>query len=316
MVIGIDLGGMSAKGAILKDGELLGKSRVVTDASKPIENTAEDLANLCFETAKQACVNFDEVEAIGIGSPGTINSATGEVVWWSNFHWANVPLGAMLSKLTGKKVFVTNDANAAALGEAAYGAGKKYQDSILLTLGTGVGGGIVLGGKLYEGFKSAGAEIGHMSIKVDGETCTCGRKGCFERYASATALIKFTRAEMERNKESRMWQIAGSIEGADGRTAFDAMRAGDESATKVVNEYVSYLGEGIANLINVLCPEAIILGGGVSAEKEYLLTPLRKYVFAHTYSSEENVPVQIVCAQLGNDAGLYGAAQYALDRIK
>ncbi len=315
MVIGIDLGGMSAKGAILKDGKLLGKSRVTTDASKPAESTACDLAELCMATLAAAGASLSEVEAIGIGSPGVIDSENGTVVYWSNFQWRNVELAKQVEKLTGKKVFVTNDANAAALGEARYGAGKAYENSILVTLGTGVGGGIVLGGKLFEGFKSAGAEIGHMSINFDGGKCTCGRAGCFERYASATALINTTREEMMNNPKSAMWQIAESIEKVDGRTAFDGMRAGDETAKIVINKYISALGEGIVNLVNLFRPQAILVGGGVSAEGEALLQPLREYVFPRVYVSTEYAPFELKRAELGNDAGIFGAAQYAVDRL-
>ncbi len=315
MVIGIDLGGMSAKGAILQDGKLLGKSRVTTDASKPAEKTACDLAELCMATLAAAGASLSDIEAIGIGAPGVVDSANGTIVYWSNFQWRNVELASLVSKLTGKKVFLTNDANAAALGEARYGAGKNYKDSILVTLGTGVGGGIVLDGKLFEGFRSAGAEIGHMSINFDGGKCTCGRNGCFERYASATALINATREEMMNNPKSEMWKIAGSIEKVDGRTAFDGMRMRDETAKRVIEKYISALGEGIVNLVNLFRPQAVLLGGGVSAEGEALLAPLREFVLPRLYVSTEYAPFELRCAELGNDAGIFGAAQYALDHL-
>ncbi len=316
MIIGIDLGGMSAKGAVLSDGKLLGKGRVVTDASKSPEHTVSDLAVLCRETAERAGVPFEKIEAIGIGAPGVINGAEGSIVWWSNFGWKNVPLARMLAEKTGKKVFLANDANAAALGEAKYGAGKRYSHSTMITLGTGVGGGIIIDGKLFEGYEGAGAELGHMTIQKEGVLCTCGRRGCFEAYASATALVRDTRAEMERDLTSKMWELAqGDLQKADGKTAFDGMRAGDESAKKVVNGYIASLGDGIVNIGNVLRPQAIILGGGVSAEGDYLLTPLKEYVYPRLYVSNDYVKMEIICAELGNDAGLYGAAQYAIDNL-
>ena len=248
MIIGIDLGGMSAKGAVLKDGELLGKTRVKTSADRSAQETAFELSRLAMEVAEKAGVGFDKVQAIGIGSPGVIDSKTGTVVNWTNFNWKDVPLATYIRERTGKQVFVTNDANAAALGEAKYGAGKNYSDSVLITIGTGVGGGIILGGKLFEGFRSAGAEIGHMVIRQNGKLCSCGRRGCYEVYASARALIEITRENMQAELTSKMWEFAKTLDDVDGRTAFDALRAGDETAEKVIREFVANLGEGILNL--------------------------------------------------------------------
>lgn len=314
MVIGIDLGGMSAKAALLLDGVLVGKARTETSADNSADETARALAGLCKTVAEQAGVNFDDVEAIGIGSPGVIDSESGMVVYWSNYAWKNVPIAELVGRYTGKRVFVTNDANAAALGEAKFGAGKQFSDSVLITLGTGVGSGIVIGGKLFEGYRSAGGELGHMVIRQNGELCSCGRRGCFERYASARAFVSLTREEMKKNPQSKMWRFAPDPEQADGRTAFEALRAGDESAKRVLAEYVSALGEGIVNVVNILRPQAVILGGGISAEGDYLLDPLKEYVYPSVYVSDY-APLCIVCAELGNDAGIYGAAQYACDRL-
>lgn len=315
MVIGIDLGGMSAKAACFADGVLSGKSRVETSSAHTPETTALALVRLCMETAEKAGKNFDQVQAIGVGSPGVIDSSTGTVVSWTNFDWKGVPLAALMEKYSGKKVFVLNDANAAAYGEAKFGAGKGYRDSVLITLGTGVGGGIILDGKLFEGYRSAGAEIGHVVIRQNGELCTCGRRGCFERYASARALIARTREEMSTHSDSAMWKFARTLDDVDGRTVFLALKEGDASAEKVLSEYVAALGEGIANIVNMLRPEAIILGGGISAEGETLLAPLRNYVYPRIYVSTVFAPLDIVAANLGNDAGLYGAAQYAFEQL-
>ena len=315
MVIGIDLGGMSAKAALLSGTKLEGKSRVVTSADAPAEKTALALAELAVQTAEKAGKSMNDVQAIGIGSPGVIDSANGTVVSWTNFGWRNVPLGALVEKYTGKKTFILNDANAAALGEAKFGAGKNFSDSVLLTLGTGGGSGIILGGKLFEGFRSAGGELGHTVICMDGEQCTCGRRGCFERYASTTALIHLTQEEMRADRESLMWKFAVSPDEADGRTVFLALREGDAAAKRVLDKYIAALGEGVLNVINTFRPQAIILGGGISAEGETLLEPLRRYVRPRMYVSEDYAPIALVCASLGNDAGLYGAAQYAFERL-
>ncbi len=315
MVIGIDLGGMSAKAALLANGALAGKSRVETSATSSPEQTAIALVKLAMEAAAKANVPFEKVNAIGIGSPGVVDSANGVIVNWSNFGWRDVPLAALIKQYSGKPAFVTNDANAAALGEAKFGAGTRFSSSILITLGTGVGGGIILDGKLFEGYRSAGAEIGHTVIRMGGDLCTCGRKGCFERYASATALIKRTREEMSAHPDSAMWQLAESLDKVDGRTAFDGARKGDRAAQRVLADYIAALGDGIANFVNILRPQAVILGGGVSAEGEALLAPLREYVLPRLYVSDSYAPFELLCASLGNDAGLYGAAQYAFERI-
>ncbi len=315
MIIGIDLGGMSAKAALLSGAKLEGKSRVVTSADVSAEKTAFALAELAVQTAEKAGKSMGDVQAIGIGAPGVIDSADGVIVSWTNFGWKHVPLGALVEKYTGKKTFVLNDANAAALGEAKFGAGKEYSDSVLVTLGTGVGSGIMIGGKLFEGFRSAGAELGHTVIRVGGEQCSCGRRGCFERYASASALIRLTQEGMRLDRGSAMWRFAHTPEEADGRTVFLAMKEGDPAAQRVFDDYIEGLGEGILNIVNTFRPQAIILGGGISAEGETLLEPLRRYVFPRLYVSVDYAPLSIVCASLGNDAGLYGAAQYAFDRL-
>ncbi len=310
MIIGIDLGGMSAKAAVLRNGTLEGKSSVHTSMEDTPQETSAKLAKLALCVAEKAGKNFEEIEAIGIGSPGVVDSETGTVVSWTNFNWTDVKLTKLVSQYSGKPVFALNDANAAALGEAKFGAGKDYRDSILITLGTGIGGGIMIDGKLFEGYKSAGTEVGHMVIRQDGELCSCGRKGCFERYASASALIRMTRREMATNPQSLMWRFSENIEDVDARTAFLAQAKGDDAAKRVISEYIASLGEGIVNLINIFRPQAIILGGGVSNEGENLLAPLRKYLAPRVYAADY-APYQVLCAKLGNDAGLYGAAAFA-----
>ncbi len=316
-IIGIDLGGMSAKGGLFTGtGELLCEKKVKTNKTDGFEGTVRLLAELAFSLAKKADVAFEEVCAIGVGSPGVVDSACGVVMRWSNFEWNNVPLAERLSTLTEKPVCIANDANVAALGEAKFGATAKYQSSILLTIGTGVGGGIVFDGKLIEGYKSAGAELGHITIREGGLPCACGRKGCYEKYASATALIGQTRHAMVENLQSSMWQTAGGkIENVDGRTAFIAAQEGDETAQKVIEQFVGYLSEGIADFVNILRPEAIVLGGGIANEGEALFAPLRRAVDARTYVAMDIVPLKIVGATLGNKAGIYGAYSIAKEKF-
>ena len=311
-IIAIDLGGMSAKGAIFSlEGALLGEDRVKTCAACGFEGTMQDLAALAAKLVEKVGGGMDEVAAIGMGAPGVVDSREGVVLRWSNYGWVNAPLAERLSELTGKPVYVANDANVAALGESNFGATAKYQSSILLTIGTGVGGGMVFDGKLIEGFRSAGAELGHITIREGGLPCACGRRGCYEKYASATALIQQTRTAMAENLNSEMWKLVdGKMENVDGKTAFAAARLGDEAAIKVVRQFVGYLSEGIADFVNILRPEAIVLGGGIANEGEALFTPLREAVDARTYIAMDIVPLKIVGAKLGNRAGVYGA--YAL----
>ncbi len=308
-IVAIDLGGMSAKGALFSlSGELLCEEKIKTNKADGFEGTMEKLCALTHTLVEKRGGCMDEVLAIGVGSPGIVDRGRGTVLRWSNFDWNNVPFADTLSKLTGKRVVVSNDANVAALGEATFGATSQFQSSILLTIGTGVGGGMIFDGKIIEGFHSAGAELGHITIREGGLPCACGRRGCYEKYASATALISQTRHAMVEDLQSKMWQLAdGKIEKVDGRTAFAAARLGDETAKKVIEQYVGYLSEGIADFVNILRPEAIVLGGGISNEGEDLFAPLRKAVDERTYIAMDIVPLKIVCASLGNRAGVYGA---------
>lgn len=308
-IIGIDLGGMSAKGGLFsEDGELLAEDKVATCSADGFEGTLEKLANLSRMLVEKVGVNYADVLAIGVGSPGVVDGKEGIVLRWSNYDWNNVPFAKTLSQLTGKKVYAANDANVAALGEAKFGATSQYQSSILLTIGTGIGGGIVFDGKLIEGYRCAGAELGHITIREGGLPCACGRRGCYEKYASTTALIKQTRHAMVENFDSKMWEVAdGKIENVSGRTAFIAAGQGDETAKKVIEQFVGYLSEGIADFVNILRPEAIVIGGGISNEGEMLFEPLRKAVDNRTYIAMDIVPLKIVGATLGNRAGIYGA---------
>ena len=316
-IVAIDLGGMSAKGGLFsEDGELLLEENVKTSCGDGVDGTLEKLATLSKTLADKKGIPFSEVLAIGAGAPGVVDSQKGVILRWSNYDWNNVPFAEKLSRLTGKKVYVANDANVAALGEAKFGATAQYQSSILLTVGTGIGSGIVFDGNLIEGYRSAGAELGHITIREGGLPCACGRRGCYEKYASTTALIRQTRLAMAEDLNSKMWTIAnGKIENVDGRTAFAAARQGDETAKKVIEQFVGYLSEGIADFVNILRPEAIVIGGGISNEGEMLFEPLRKAVDARTYIAMDIVPLKIVGAKLGNRAGIYGAYSIAKENL-
>ncbi len=309
--IGIDLGGTFIKGGISeRDGKLLLTKKIATEGELGGERVAENAANLAKILIKELNIPIEEVVGIGMGVPGLIDSEHGSVVFWGKMRWENFPIGEIVSRLTGLPTKVVNDANAAALGEATFGSGKKYKNTVLLTLGTGVGGGVVIDGKLFEGNRSAGAELGHSTIVLGGERCNCGRRGCLEAYASATALIRETRRAMEADKKSKMWEI-GSLDLVDGKTAFDYADS-DASAKKVIDEYIEKLGAGITNIANIFRPEAIIIGGGVSAQGETLITPLRELLDGEIYAGERGPKVELLVATLGNTAGTLGAIAVAM----
>lgn len=316
-IIGIDLGGMSAKGGLFSlSGELLCEEKVKTNAADGFEKTVVSLVDLAKKLTVKAGVEFSEVTAIGMGAPGVVDSRRGLVLRWSNFSWQDAPLAERLATLTGKKTYIANDANVAALGESKFGATAQYQSSILLTIGTGVGGGMVFDGKLIEGYQSAGAEFGHITIREGGLPCACGRRGCYEKYASASALILQTRRAMAENLDSLMWEVVeGRMDKVDGRTAFIAANQGDKTAKKVLDQFVEYLSEGIADFVNILRPEAIVLGGGIANEGETLFEPLRKAVNERSYIAMDIVPLKIVGAELGNKAGIYGAYCLACQKL-
>jgi glucokinase len=258
-----------------------------------------------------ANLNKNQVVGVGVGCPGLIDSKNGVVVFAGNLNLENFPLAKAVADKTGLAVKVTNDANAAALGEAKFGAGKQYKDSILVTLGTGVGGGIIVDGKLFEGGNSAGTEIGHMVIETGGYPCTCGRRGCFECYASATALMRKTKDAMEQDTDSEMWQRY-TPQTVSGRTPFEYAET-DVAAKQVVDWYVKYLSCGITNLVNVFRPQVVMLGGGVSEQGERLTNPVQKLVDKEIFAGSDFAPVKVVKASLGSKAGAYGAAALLLD---
>lgn len=307
--IGIDLGGTNIKVGVVDDNyNIVGRSNIKTNLPRP----AEEIVDSIVEGVKLACedakISVSDVNSIGIGTPGTANRNTGVVLYSCNLDFHNFELGGMLSKKLGTEVFVENDANAAAFGEVVNGAGKGYKNVVVITLGTGVGGGIIIDGKIYTGFNFCGAELGHSVIEYNGRQCGCGRKGCFEAYSSATALINFTKEAMADDKDTKMWEIAGSIDGVDGKTAFDGFRAGDKTATDVVNKYINYLGCGLTNVVNIFQPEVLLIGGGICKEGENLTRPLLEYIAKESYCIDPNCSTKLDIAKLGNDAGIIGAA--------
>ncbi len=309
--LGIDLGGMSIKAGLCdENGNILVQESCPTVRDEDGDRITKDMASLCLRVLERGGVHPEELAYAGIASPGTNDSERGVIVYACTLPFLQYPIAEKLSAWTGiRTVYIDNDANAAAKGEATFGAAKGYRDSVFLTIGTGVGGGIIVDGKILSGFNFAGAELGHTVIIHGGRTCTCGRKGCLECYASATALIEQTREKMEARRDSMMWKLcSGKLENVDGKTAFDGMRSGDLAAKEVVDTYIGYLACGVTNFINVFQPEVLSIGGGISNEGEYLLKPLRKIVEEEQYSRNSEKKTLIKIAELGNRAGMIGAA--------
>ncbi|MDR1092784.1 MAG: ROK family protein [Clostridiales bacterium] len=311
--IGLDIGGTAVKaGAADGNGKILAKASIETGAQRPYMAIFRDVAAVARRVAADAGIPWDNVSGVGVGVPGTVNSAAGEVVYANNLPFRNAPIGSELFKILGKPIQIENDANAAGYGEYLFGAGRKYSSSLFVTLGTGVGGGIVVDGKIFSGFKSAGAEIGHMVIAHGGAPCTCGQRGCFEAYASVTGLARLTAETAAKYPDSLLAELVAERrkvgKDAGGKTAFDAAAGGDKAGAEVVGTYIEYLADGIVSVVNLIRPQAVIIGGGVSAQGETLLAPLRKSCYAKVYGGTDYAPFDILTAQLGNDAGLLGAA--------
>lgn len=309
--IGIDLGGTNIVASVVDDDyNIIGTSKTPTNSPRSADEIFDDIADVCEEAVKSAGLTMEDIESVGMGTPGTVNQ-DGIIEFANNLAFNNVPARTMLAKRINKpeeKVFIENDANCAALGEAYAGCGNGAKDFVAVTLGTGVGSGVIIGGKIVNGVNYAGGECGHMVIVVDGEQCSCGRKGCWEAYASATALIRQTKKAMEEYPDSLMHKLAKEEGKVSGRTAFDAMRLGDIAGIKVVDDYIKYVACGLINIVNALQPEIICIGGGICNEGETLMKPLRRFVQSERYSIHSKIQTKIVKAELGNDAGVIGAA--------
>ncbi len=309
--IGVDLGGTNiAVGVIDENFKIVGRGTVKTNAPRPAEEIFDDIAKAVDIALKDAGITLDDIASIGVGIPGSINKTTGKIEFSNNLDFHMVPARDMLSeRLGGKEVHIDNDANCAALGEAYAGAGNGCKNLVAVTLGTGVGSGIIIDGKLVTGLGDAAGECGHTVIIADGIQCNCGRKGCWEAYASATALIRQTKEKMLENKDSVMWELTGGdINKASGRTAWDAMRKGDKAGAEVVDKYIWYVAIGVANIINALQPDVLCIGGGISNEKDNLIVPLTEKVHAEVYNKQFERSTKICVAELKNDAGIIGAA--------
>ena len=317
--LGIDLGGTNIAVGVVDDSyKIIKKKSTPTMANRDGKLIIKDMAAVCKAVIEECGLTVDDIEYAGIATPGTANSDTGVVEYANNLPFVKFPIADLLKEYLGvKKVYIENDANAAAKAEAIAGAAKGAKYSVMITLGTGLGGGIVLDGKVYSGFNHAGAELGHIVIEKDGKQCTCGRKGCWETYSSATGLTNMTKEHILKAREEGRKTILedlinGDLNNTNARVAFAAMKQGDEVGKEIVDKYISYLACGIANVINIFQPNVLSIGGGVCNEKDYLLVPLKKAVFSETYTKEGSEQCEIKIAEMGNDAGIVGAAVLGL----
>lgn len=313
-LIGIDLGGTNiAAGVVTQEGRLLSKCSLPTGAGRPADEIVRDMARAVQLSLEQAGVERECVSALGVGVPGAVDARRGMVLRTTNLDWRLLPLGDQLQMLTGFPVYLGNDADCAALGEVYAGAARDYDSAVMITLGTGVGGGIVAHNRVFEGWNGGGTEAGHIPLILGGEPCGCGNRGCFEAYASATALIRQTKTAMQAHPDSALWQLCPEPDRVNAKTPFDAALLGDETARAVLDRYEEYLAAGIGGIVNLLRPQAVILGGGVSNQGEFLLAPVREKLRKYCYASEFIAPPVLLRAALGNDAGIIGAALLGLD---
>ena len=308
--LGIDLGGTNIVAAVVNEKyEIISEAKNPTLCPRPWKEILDDVAKTALEAAKMANLEMSDFPFVGIGSPGVISVETGTVIVAVNLGFNNVPLTKYLSEKLGVPVILENDANAAAYGEFKAGIAKNTKNFIALTIGTGIGSGVVLDGKIYRGSNGIAGELGHSVIKLGGRPCSCGRRGCIDVYASATGLITTTKEAMEKDKESIMWQLSeGDIKKVDGITAFKAARQNDKTALEVVNSYIEVLAASITNIINTFQPDMITIAGGISREGDFLLNPVKSLVEKESLKNPAQPEPKIAIAQLQDKAGVIGAA--------
>ena len=303
--IGIDLGGTNIAAGVVDEGQhIVAEVSLPTGAERPAEAVVADICRAAEKAMEKAGITAAHCASVGIGSPGTCDSANGVVVRAYNLGWFNVPVCSMVTARLGLPCHLSNDANCAALAETVAGAAVGCRNMMLITLGTGVGGGIIVDGRIVSGLGGAGGEPGHSLLVLDGEPCTCGRRGCWEVYASATALIRQGREAAAAHPTS----LLNRYPELTGRDVFDAADAGDEAAQAVLERYYVYVAAGITDLVNILSPEMVLIGGGISRQGERLLRPIRRYVAANCFGGAKRLQPVIQAAQLGNEAGIIGAA--------
>lgn len=307
--VGIDLGGTNIKAGVCnEEGVMLNKESIKTNAERPMEEIIHDMGKLALSVIESANLKVSDIKAIGIGSPGTPDNKDGVLVYAGNLPFNMAPMRKLIREVVDLPVYIDNDANCACMAEAVAGAAKGVKDSVTITLGTGIGAGVIINGRIYSGFNQAGSEFGHTVLVSGGIQCTCGRKGCFERYGAASALTRMTEEAAIAHPESCLKDVIAEEGHPNAKAAFIAMRRGDKVAEQVIDEYTDYLADGLANAINTFMPEVLVVGGGVCNEGDPLLIPLREKTLSRPFFGPGVKKTRIELAQMGNDAGIVGAA--------
>ena len=306
--VGIDVGGTGIKvGIIDSRHQIIGEGAIHTFTDIPFEEQVQHMAQCVLDTAAAAGVSREDIEMVGVGIPGIANAA-GEVIKCTNMGWFHVPFRSVFRRFLDVPVHIENDANVAALAESVAGVSAGTSSSVFITIGTGIGSGIIIDGKIWKGFHGIGGELGHVILALNGVPCTCGNHGCLERYCSATALIRMGREAVAAHPESMILSMAeGDPANIEARTVIDSARQNDPVAVQVFNEYISYMSQAIASIVNLLDPEVIVIGGGVSKAGDFILDPLHREYPKYVIFNDQPMP-EIKLAVLGARAGMIGAA--------
>lgn len=306
--LGIDVGGTNISAGIVDEkGELLAKLSTPTMNGRNSEDILDDMASLCFRLCQDQEIDMEDIKSIGIGLPGLMDKKKGILKYANNLNFDNVNVVKEMKKRTGLPVYIENDANCAAIGENTCGAAEGEKNVIYVTLGTGVGAGIILNGKIFDGSFGGGGEAGHMVIVAEGEECSCGRKGCWEAYASAAALMREGRIAAAKYPNCEIYNLVdGNIKLIDAKTVFDAAELKDPIAEEIINRYIKYVAIGLVNLVNIFQPEGVVIGGGICAQGDKVIKPVTEILKERIYGGELKTKVSV--ASLGNDAGIVGAA--------
>jgi len=318
LILGIDLGGTKILTAVVDThGKMRSRDHSITPAKEGREAVVKSILESVGRALDQANIGTTDLAAIGVGAPGLSNPGTGILFTSPNLPgWKDIPLRDIIEKELGKKAFLINDANAAAVGELYFGAGRGTQNFIYITISTGIGGGIIIDGKIYTGFSGTAGEVGHMVIDDDGPACNCGNRGCWETLASGTALAREARHRIKEGAATLILQLAGGdVENINAEVIQEAALAGDKLAIELIERTAYYLGVGLANLINIFNPEVIVIGGGLSNIGDMLLKPAFKEA-GHRAFKQPYQAVRFARAGLGRNSGVLGAAAFALEQIR